>query len=534
MIRKRNKRIRLLYIFISIAFMCYAAVFIVKTSFIYNGQRYFCLFDDAMISMRYAKNLAAGHGLVMNIGERVEGITNPLWVLYMAVFHLFPVPASKMSLPIQISGALFLLLALLKTSRIAHMIGHDRSAVTTGAFVLTAGYLPLINWSLIGMEVSLLTLLTVICVQQTLTCLRDRTFSWPLYVLLGIGTLVRLDFAVVAFACTVYLALMTHEHRKKHLAAGIGSLCTFIVMQTLFRLIYYHEMLPLTYYLKMTGYPVLLRISRGAVVFWEFAWQMYLLPLVLPLAVFALKPRRETGLLLFVFFMQCLYSIYVGGDAWENWRGSNRYISIVMPLLFVLLSDALVRAVDALSGMVRPRSINTGTTAKKAILIVLTVSAFLLLNRNEPPLHYSNYIFREQTANHDLNTKMVKMADMIRGITTPDAHVAVVRAGALPYFSGRYIVDILGKTDPVIAKTDMRQAAGPGRFTHFYPGHLKYDYGHSIGEMKPDVITEFWGNIEEAWPYVEGNYVKLVPGSFYLYIRKNSPSVRWDILPPVD
>ena len=38
----------------------YYGVFIFKTSFLLNGERYFCLYDDAMISMRYAKNLAQG------------------------------------------------------------------------------------------------------------------------------------------------------------------------------------------------------------------------------------------------------------------------------------------------------------------------------------------------------------------------------------------------------------------------------------------------------------------------------------------
>ncbi len=33
--------------------------------------------DDALISFRYVQNLVAGHGLVYNIGERVEGFSNP-------------------------------------------------------------------------------------------------------------------------------------------------------------------------------------------------------------------------------------------------------------------------------------------------------------------------------------------------------------------------------------------------------------------------------------------------------------------------
>jgi len=44
------------------------------------------LFDDAYISFRYAKNLLQGHGLVFNVGERVEGYTNFLWTVLLAGF----------------------------------------------------------------------------------------------------------------------------------------------------------------------------------------------------------------------------------------------------------------------------------------------------------------------------------------------------------------------------------------------------------------------------------------------------------------
>jgi arabinofuranosyltransferase len=40
--------------------------------------------DDAFISLRYAQNLVAGHGLVFNPGEYVEGYTNLSWTLLLA------------------------------------------------------------------------------------------------------------------------------------------------------------------------------------------------------------------------------------------------------------------------------------------------------------------------------------------------------------------------------------------------------------------------------------------------------------------
>src|SRR4029453_8880455 len=43
--------------------------------------------DDAYISWRYADNFARGLGLVWNAGEYVEGYTNFLWTVILAIPH---------------------------------------------------------------------------------------------------------------------------------------------------------------------------------------------------------------------------------------------------------------------------------------------------------------------------------------------------------------------------------------------------------------------------------------------------------------
>src|SRR5512137_3210017 len=43
------------------------------------------LADDSYISLRFARNLAAGNGLVFNVGERVEGYTCFLWVVVLGL-----------------------------------------------------------------------------------------------------------------------------------------------------------------------------------------------------------------------------------------------------------------------------------------------------------------------------------------------------------------------------------------------------------------------------------------------------------------
>jgi len=132
-----------------IAYAVYAALFIRTTSFVIGTTRYFSLFDDAMVSMRFAKHLASGFGLVWNAnGPRVEGYTNPLWVLYMAVFHLMGLPAAKVSLAIQLSGALTIALTMVLAWRLTDRLTGGSQAAAAASAVFVGFFLPLNNWFL--------------------------------------------------------------------------------------------------------------------------------------------------------------------------------------------------------------------------------------------------------------------------------------------------------------------------------------------------------------------------------------------------
>ncbi len=75
-----------IFLLLSALFLGWSLAFIYHSSYVaVDGRRYFNLFDDAMISMRYAWNFAHGNGLVWNVGERVEGYTNLLMTLIMSI-----------------------------------------------------------------------------------------------------------------------------------------------------------------------------------------------------------------------------------------------------------------------------------------------------------------------------------------------------------------------------------------------------------------------------------------------------------------
>ncbi len=342
---QKEKILTLLFWMTVIGYAIYAAAFIAITRIDINGTPYFTLFDDAMISMQYARNLAGGYGLVWNAGDiPVEGISNPLWTIYMAIFHLFPIPINWMGLPIKITGAILLIANLFIIKKIVEHLTAPGSIVPLAAVILVAFYYPLNVWSLHGLEVGLLILITSAAVLMVIRCLQRGKFSIWLYILLGVGTLVRIDMLALGLATWGFLVFFDPINRRKHLIWGIFILAGFMVGQTFLRWLYYGDILPNTYYLKMTGISPLLRIKRGIYVFVKFVWNFNIILFLLPFLLLIFRRDKAILYLFLVFVVQVAYSIYVGGDAWEHRGGSNRFFSVVMPefmILFVLTLDEL-------------------------------------------------------------------------------------------------------------------------------------------------------------------------------------------------
>lgn len=519
---------RLLFYLVLVGYASYAAVYIYQTSFIVSGERYFVLFDDAMISMRYARNLANGHGLVWNPGgARVEGYTNPLWVIFMAILHLFPLPASKISLLVQISGAIFLIANLFFVNKIARILTGNW-LVALLSVILTAFYAPLNNWGLQGMEVSVLTLIVSASVWIALENIHSNRFSIWLYLLLGVGTLVRIDMAVVYLVITAFLVFADKLHRRQNLIWGIALFVIFISSQTLFRWVYYGDILPNTYYLKMQGYPVLLRLIHGAYVLFRFIWSFNWLLFLLPFIVLAFRRDRAILLPLLVILAQLAYSVYVGGDAWEHRGGSNRYISIVMPIYFILFVYAADLIRQSILIKIQPRS-KTSFAVSNVLLVLFVLASMLNMNLLVDFKSLQRWALLRQPIFIEGNKEYVRISQAINKITTPQASIAVVSAGAIPYFTDRYALDLLGKNDVKIAHEVARGANNPFNLDRFRPGHMKWDYDYSIGELKPDVVVQLWGDDGTAQAYLDQYYrVGGMPGDMPFSLRAGSPNILWD------
>ena len=138
--------------------------------------------DDAYISFRYAVNLTHGHGLVFNPGQRVEGESNPLWVLLLAA-------AQTAHLPLPAASYLLGVLCLLATISITHVLSIrlGLSPLIAGVTTATAALsTDLVAGATMGLEGGLYAALLLAVV--VLWNAEGLANAWLVLAILGLAT----------------------------------------------------------------------------------------------------------------------------------------------------------------------------------------------------------------------------------------------------------------------------------------------------------------------------------------------------------
>jgi arabinofuranosyltransferase len=525
---------------IGTCFVVWASLFIYKSSFVgIDGRRYFCLIDDAMISMRYAWNLSHGSGLVWNPGEYVEGYTNPLMTLLMSLPSLVFDKVNAV-LTIQVLGIVFMLVnAFLIMSIAKHLVAvqeHYRRLFLVLSFLCALSYYPLAYWTLMGMETGLLSVLLSLGV---LAALRYAAYQRPaqgmlLSVSLGLAFLTRPDTVVLAVPIFVYAIVAARKSERRpslyFLLAMLGLYASFVAGQELFRWYYYGEWLPNTYTLKVSNIPLSSRIENGIKFVTPFLKELSAL-LIVVVAGLVFAFRRDKLLLVSIFVALVCYQVWAGGDVSINWR----LLSPAVPIMLVLGVHGIFLALQYLvSGawvgrgyfLRTPSSLRWHVPGILACLLVLVM--LLSVNLRFLP---EIAMLRDFT-DVRVNEERVNIAIAVERFTEPDATVGVFDAGAIPYYTGRPAIDFLGKADRRIA----RLAPDPSGFPkmEFFggkinnPGHNKYELGYSIIELRPTFVRDFvWGG-QNALGFGQSEYVMVVYKGTILNFDRDSEDVRWD------
>jgi hypothetical protein len=500
---------------------------IFRTSFVAGGRRVFCLFDDAMISMTYARNLVEGHGLNWaRHGAPVEGFTHPLWTALMVPVNLLPLPLDRRCLVVQLASLAVLLLhvALVRRLVLRHFT-RPGARHWLPACALTAFYYPLAFWSLIGMETGLQALLTTASVLLALDiahCRRNRHLA--LLLVGAAAVLVRADMVLVVAAVQLYLLAVGALPRddgsaRRGWLLGAAALAAVVVGYSAFRLLYFHDLLPNTYYLKLGGIPLVVRLLRGGGALLDTLRAPWPLLLAVGIGVAAqLFPvagrrggdrdadpgcepggdrewSRRLALPAMIFVLCCAYSVYVGGDAWEDDVSANRFVAFAMPQVFVLFNALLNQAVAAWR-----RRRGSDPPALRHLVLAVTVAALLaadgLWQRQDAEESWRQFTGVTRPTHADKYRDVLDLVHSLKAIAEPTALVAVVWAGTPAYFSDFRLVDTLGYNDRHIARGTPVNELTEDNFEDFLPGHVKWDYPYLIDRWRPDAFLQLWGGPE--------------------------------------
>lgn len=560
---------------------------IMKASWLSDGIRRFTLFDDALISMSYARTLAKTGELVWYPGApRVEGITNPLWTGYMAGLHRLSLPPDSIAFLVSLTGLACVLVAAILAGRLAMRLPHARPWTVIGSTLAVSMSFPALFWSVRGMEVGLqlallmaTLLITVRMIEGTGAIGRHVTM---LAIVVVLATWTRLDVLALVGAMATWLLLSGWRDAVVRRAAFVmmASGAFAAVTQTLWRLAYYGSWAPNTYFLKVEGHGLGERLLRGQ---WTDG-KLGLLMAVLTLSYLVLVHRqwrhsaasRTAGLVLAPALVAIAYSTYVGGDAWDELTFGNRYVTPSYSLAALLLLSCVATMISSgwswrslwIPGMVGAVFAGLGLRAllrgsiqldteiprvhawaliAALVVALVTVALFLCMRRAAPPV-------TSERAGQSARVLAIVLAVMMSGslswvsvLTTGGAKVAadqryaelgralrtalpaetrlaVVWAGAPAYYSGLSVIDLLGKSDAVIARSE--PALG------FKPGHDKFDYQYSIGQLRPDAIAELFmpGPEVEAYVRAQGYAWCTMPapghtdGQVQVWIREDAPA----------
>ncbi len=416
--------------------------------------------DDTFISVRYAKNLVEGHGLVYNPGERVEGYTNFLWTLWLAIPLALGLPLAPF---IKISNMLLTLATAVLLARLGArtLLSRDpksdeapdsATGISLLAMLPAALFLATPNVALgaaDGLETALFGFLLMLATWWFLSESVERRVPRSGLALAALA-MTRPDGALFAgWFVIAALLLRRPMGYVVRLAAVFG-----IVFGTYFaaRALYYGHLLPNTFYAKGGGDTLLLErgwaeLKRFLVESGGWVW------LLIPAACIHRRTRGAAIVLCGAVVVRLLFQLWSGGP----WMGRYRFLIPALPIVDLLIVAGIVQ-------LIRGRVARV--IALTAVCAVILAAGWAIYPRWEMfSLGYGSALRRAHMA----------LGQAISAHTRSDAVMAMDDAGIGPLVADRRNIDMLGLNDEHIAHL-------PGRYAE------KYDVPYVLGRQ-PDLIV---------------------------------------------
>lgn len=394
--------------------------------------------DDAYISFSYARTLADGHGLRLTpLAERVEGFSNPLWVLTLALLawggaHL-PVAALAVSWATGVATVWYLVLL---TRRLTGT--HWPACLSTSLFLLTPGLGFHLASGLETTAAGLALLVGFYGMVQTDGLRLNATTALGLVAF----ALLRPEGALLAGAWW----LLTRERRPHPtFLLFIVPFATWLA----FRAWYFGHWLPNSVVAKQGGaLPHVLSAGGRYVALWA---QMQGVVLMLSLVGLARLPRRQAliaGAPLLLLATTALAGGHVEGYPFQ------RYLYPLLPLLTALAGFG--------AWQLMPRGGLAGGVWVHAGAVVLLALGHAAVRASHDPLTLS----RARLADHVRTIRAAgrephdvpyppyhRLAQWLRTSGRAGQRTAQQEVGITAFYSGLDVIDTFGLADATVART---------------------------------------------------------------------------------
>lgn len=384
--------------------------------------------DDSYITYRYAENLANGFGPVFNVGERVEGYSNPAWLALLAIVH-----GAGLNVPLaaKVMGILAAIGCMYLTWKIAvDLLELSAPAAWFGVMYLCTN-IGFVYYSISGMETIfyLLTILGFFYHGQ-----RGHAVLATAFACLMVTT--RPEGLMYLAALGFWLFVNRREKDKWWLPCFVPVLVYAVL--AIIKHDYYGAWLPNTHAAKIgfmtaedSGFMPRLW-ALGKYTFSEDAVPIYVWALML-LGALSLPVRKALPAVSAVF-AAVFFVWYSGGD----WMSFQRFYVPVLPLL-VLMAFA--------SADFFHRHLSAGWPRHAVWLVCLL---WLLPNVQATRIDAKRLLGGEHY-NPAMNSRPhVAVAEYLRDHTQPGDEIVVNEIGAIAYVGQRDVVDMLGLTDKVV------------------------------------------------------------------------------------
>ncbi|MBI4866370.1 MAG: hypothetical protein HY816_05410 [Candidatus Wallbacteria bacterium] len=421
--------------------------------------------DDAGISFCYARNLAAGRGLVLTAGsERAEGFSNLLWVLLLTPgIGLGLDPALLAKALAFAAGSASLCLLLLAPARMAGRTLRPSDAVPP---LLLATSAPFAFWTAGGLETVFFALLLLAAATAFALELRTPPRTFPLSALaLFLASLTRPEGPIYALAALPAVAARTfatpnHASAWRHFIRWLLCFALPLAASFAWRQLYFGSWWPTVFHTKLPG-DSLESLSLGGAG-WRYLADWLAAPSaagLTALAAFGLfrLPAARGGLWLGgSLAATAAFAAVTGGD----WMQHHRFLVPALPFLCWAAGEGLHHLLASLPA---PRA----KAAPIACLLLLTAYGAVQLGALHATRGRYRVTFSSRLARGEVFRRMAHEAGL-RSALLADAD-----AGGTSWASGLDLLDITGLTDRILSR-------------HLSNPVLREEY--LFGQRRPDFI----------------------------------------------